>query len=85
MAKRNNKPTEQPEQLELNSLVLQDVKIELPKHIKFNQFELIDWVNYTLGLIAFVEDSNPLFYTNIGECNVLVGDCIINGKSINEQ
>ena len=48
MAKRNNKPTEQPEQLELNSLELQDVKIELPKHIKFNQFELIDWVNYTL-------------------------------------
>jgi hypothetical protein len=60
------------------------MKITLPKELKTtpDDAEIVEWLEWGLGMRNDIKMSNPLVDTDLRDCEVSADECIIDGKPI---
>lgn len=66
----------------MSKLKLKNVRIELPKDFNGNptDSDMIEWIEYEIGMTSVISTANPLFEVDIKACSVWVGEMSVNGK-----
>lgn len=67
----------------MSSLKLKDVKIKMPKDFNGSpsDLDIIEWLEYRFGARCDIRISNPLYDTELSDCEVSIGKAEIDGKA----
>lgn len=66
----------------MSKLRLEGVKITLPKEKTISEAQIVEWLEYRLGINWSMECNNPLEDIDLSDCEIKIQKCFVDDKEI---
>lgn len=58
----------------MGTISINEMRIKFPDDREVTYPQVIEWLNYVIGVIGVMEGSNPLRDTELSDCKIYVGN-----------
>ena len=66
----------------MQKLKLKDVKIEFPTNLRINEADIIEWLEFRIGISSSIHMANPLSDYELSDVNISIEKCLLNDREI---
>ena len=63
-------------------LKLEGVKIEFPVDLRINEADIVEWLEFRIGISSSMHMANPLSDYELSDCNISIDKCLLNDREI---
>lgn len=66
----------------MDKLKLEGVKIELPVGLRINEADIVEWLEFKIGMSSSIHMANPLSDYELSDCSISIDKCLLNDREI---
>lgn len=63
-------------------LKLEGVKIEFPVDLRINEADIVEWLEFRIGISSSMHMANPLSDYELSDVNISIEKCLLNDREI---
>lgn len=63
-------------------LKLEGVKIEFPVDLRINEADIVEWLEFRIGISSLMHMANPLSDYELSDVNISIEKCLLNDREI---
>ena len=63
-------------------LKLEGVKIEFPVDLIINEVDIVEWLEFRIGISSSIHKANPLSEYELSDVNISIEKCLLNDREI---
>ena len=63
-------------------LKLEGVKIEFPLDLRINEADIVEWLEFRIGISSSMYTANPLSDYELSDVNISIEKCLLNDREI---
>ena len=69
----------------MEKLKLEGVKIEFPVQLRINEADIVEWLEFKIGMSSSMHMANPLSDYELSDCSITIDKCLLNDREIKMQ